>query len=370
MTKIERQGNGRGMKKRSLWNLDVPIEAKALAAWIEEHGKGYEIAVGLVSFNPDAVGLTDVLYHRSKMWASLADLQDAKYLDYAIDDGNILIFLPHWVNDKIRKSDNAAEFYLSSIESMIAQRTQKKSGFFDKKSPPKTSDPVPWENVAHPQNGVLERFSERIPEGGERKREGGERARSLQDFSQEKSPSAEAKPKAQETSGGTELKASKRKAAKKAPKKAVAKKANAGKRKYAKHGEPRDQNTSDVVSWIDRYRRSTCASFDVRYKPVVWSQDRLDQITELLDGSYTIDDFQAAWAAQAASKDKAGRPLVETDRPTWRRYFSPATVHRIRNFTRNIDQGIEPGDLPTSAGESVSLREDDPIPCTAPDAVQ
>ena len=123
-----------------IWNLDLPLASKAIAAWLREHFSQYEIAPGLASIPKEelrgwtrAAGIEFLLDH----------LEHRNVIQWDSVDGNYVIF----VRTKIEKSETA-EFYQRCLANGETNHEAKK-GFFDvSEAQNQTSDP--------PDHGVPE----------------------------------------------------------------------------------------------------------------------------------------------------------------------------------------------------------------------
>ena len=79
-----------------------------------------------------------------------------------------------------------------------------------------------------------------------------------------------------------------------------------------------------------------------------WSSKSRKSVTDLLAAGYTVADFQQAWQVQAASELWNGVQYKKA-----LAYFSWTTVHREKNFARNLDTPlVDASDEIASSGES------------------
>jgi len=73
-------------------------------------------------------------------------------------------------------------------------------------------------------------------------------------------------------------------------------------------------------------------------------------VKDLLSAGYTVADFQQAWRVQAASELWSGDQAAKKKALA---YFSWTTVHREKNFARNLDTPlVDASDEIASSGES------------------
>ena len=119
-----------------------------------------------------------------------------------------------------------------------------------------------------------------------------------------------------------------------------------------------DEATSPVdfiCQWIDGFRRETLLARGYTAPRSRWSPKSRKSVKDLLEAHYTVADFQHAWKVQAQSDlwngDQAARKKANA-------YFSWTTVHREKNFARNLDTPlVASSDEIASSGESREYTE-------------
>ena len=368
------------------WSSSLSLPAKAVRAWLAEFADGWEVAPGMAKIPSDELA-HELGTTADELRGIFDELASSGSLSYRLFCADYAIYLPDRL-DTIGSNDAFTEFYLECLEGRLSENTDKPSAkpanrFFetpitadttpddarkqDTEEQNRTSDPpdsgVPaiLESI---ENSVLDPVLQtNSPGGGPGFSPGGgllgasEALRpgdSDQPGSELGVNNSDQTPTKHSRDLGSQLKDADSVSAEPAN-------GNADKKKSDKKKPPRrvekvskgDEATSPadfVCQWIDGFRRETLLARGYTAPRSRWSSKSRKSVKDLLAAGYTVADFQQAWRVQAASElwngDQAAKKKALA-------YFSWTTVHREKNFARNLDTPlVAASDEIASSGES------------------
>ena len=355
-------------------------------AWLAEFAGGYEVAPGLLKISVAELA-SSLGTQESYLPCVLDELQGSDLLSYRQIWPDYAIYIPDRVECLVSQ-DALTEFYLECLESRLSENADKTSAkpanrFFET---PITADPTP--NDARKQdteeqnrtsdppdsgvpailesieNSVLDGVSQtNLPGGGPGFSPGGgllagasEAQRpgsSNQPGSELGVSNSDQTPTKQARSDRSQLKTADSVSTEPAsrtadkPKRSDKKKPPRRVEKVSKADEATGP-VDFVCQWIDGFRRETLLARGYSAPRSRWSAKSRKSVTDLLSASYTVADFQHAWKVQAASELWNGENHKKA-----LAYFSWTTVHREKNFARNLDTPlVDASDEIASSGES------------------
>ena len=375
------------------WSSSLSLPAKAVRAWLGEFAEGWEVAPGMIQISG-----TDLA---SKLGAAeddlrgvLDELSSSGFLSYRLFWPNYAIYLPDRL--ALAGTDDAfTAFYLECLKGRLDDKdkstvsAEPAKRFFET---PITADPTPDDarkqdteeqnRTSDPpdsgipailesiENSVLDPVLQtNLPGGGPGFSPGGgllgaSEAQRPGDSNQPGSElgvtNSDQSPSKQSQDLGSQLKNPDNVSAEPAnqtadkPKKADKKKPP----RRVEHVAKADETTSPadfVLEWINGFRRETLASRGYTPPRSYRSPKSRKSVTDLLAAGYTVADFQHAWRVQAQSDLWNGD---QTARKKANAYFSWTTVHREKNFARNLDTPlVAASDEIASSGESREYTE-------------
>ena len=368
------------------WSSSLSLPAKAVRAWLGEFADGWEVAPGMIQISGSDLA-SKLGAGEDDLRSVLDELAGSGFLSYRLFWPNYAIYLPDRL--ALAGNDDAfTAFYLECLQGRLSENTNNVSAepakrFFET---PITADPTPDDarkqdteeqnrTLDPPDSGIpaiLESIENSVldpvlqtnsPGGGPGFSPGGgllgaSEAQRPGDSNQPGSElgvnNSDQSPTKHSQDLGSQLKDADSDSAGPANKNADKKKSDKKKPpRRVEHVAKGDEVTSPaefVCEWIDGFRRETLLARGYTAPRSRWSSKSRKSVKDLLAAGYTVADFQQAWRVQAASElwngDQAAKKKALA-------YFSWTTVHREKNFARNLDTPlVDASDEIASSGES------------------